>query len=79
MVYKKGASRDTFGLRRITGQENRMPLVIGYGTKGAAWMLGVSVSTIKRMVYRGELKPINLEGTPYLFKCSDIERLRNRE
>jgi excisionase family DNA binding protein len=53
-----------------------MPLVIGYGTKGAAWMLGVSVSTIKRMVYRGELKPINLEGTPYLFKCSDVEALR---
>ena len=53
-----------------------MPLVIGYGTKGAAWLLGVSVSTIKRMVYRGELKPIRT--APYLFKCSDIERLRNR-
>jgi excisionase family DNA binding protein len=56
-----------------------MPLVIRYGTKGAAWALGVSVSTIKRMVYRGELKPINLAGTPYLFECSDVEALkRNR-
>jgi hypothetical protein len=40
-----------------------MPLIWGIDTKGAAWVLGVSVSTIKRMVYRGELKPINLEGT----------------
>jgi len=33
-----------------------MPLVIGYSTKGAAWVLGVSVSTIKRMVYRGWIR-----------------------
>ncbi len=49
-----------------------MPLIVGYGTKGAAWILGVSVSTIKRMVYRGELKSISL-GTPRLFKFADVE------
>jgi hypothetical protein len=56
-----------------------MQLIVGYGTKGAGWVLGVSTSTIKRMVYRGELKPINLAETPYLFKCSDVKALkRNR-
>jgi hypothetical protein len=64
------ALRDTFVLAGIAGQEQgSMKYFKGYTTRGAAQLLGVSVSTIKRMVYRGELKPLvkGSPGRPYVF------------
>jgi predicted site-specific integrase-resolvase len=56
-----------------------MTLFSGYNTKGAAWMLGVSVSTIKRMVYHGQLKPIVSGPKFYLFSAADLKAARNRK
>ena len=37
----------------------------------------LTLGTIKRMVYRGELKSISL-GTSHLFKCADVEALKRK-